>query len=149
MEVEDIMIAEGFLTWDDVYGDGSNIEERKFSKLNRDQKNYLKEIVSAVVWSFWDLHHLIPVGTEIISIKKQVRGRFAEDCRIRIKDDQTFREYLNSQIISAINKQLKKENKNRFKVSLKISNKIVDTATIECKQESVKSQPKEKMNLPF
>lgn len=109
MEVEDIMILEGYLTWDDVYGEGSAIIDKRFLKLDRYKKGELKSLVDCVIHEYWEYHHLIPVNEDLKKLKEQILMTFAQDYKVRIKDDKDFRFYLQNQVITVINRILKKE----------------------------------------
>lgn len=90
-------------------------EKKSFKKLKQDEKAVLKVFISDIVTEYWQSNRQIPVGEDFAAINGLLLGAFAEECHLSLKDDVEFKNYLNANIISVLNKLLKTEKQEQDK----------------------------------
>lgn len=84
---------------------------RSLKKLNQQEKHILKDLIFGVVTEYWQEKRQIPFGGDLSDIRRHILKTYAEECAVSIKDDTALKEYLHTQMIVALNKLLKAENK--------------------------------------
>lgn len=92
-----------------LYGNNEERENKTFKKLSREQKMVLKAIVQDEVTFYWQAHRQIPVNDKLKQLRSSVNTVIYEQLDFAIKDDTMFKDYIQEQVITVINKILRQE----------------------------------------
>lgn len=92
-----------------IPGETRMVELTRFSKLNKDSKEFLKEYMKAEVERFWEEHHQIPFGGEVKAMRQRALDVLLEELEVFVKDEPDVTRFLNDRIPITINRLLKKE----------------------------------------
>lgn len=100
-------------TQDTIFGYPSDLPVKTFKRLNRGERGILKELIYAIVPLYWERDRQIPVDDVYAKLKAEVIRYFSMECSVALKDETMFKNYLQTQMISCLNKLLKMENKKK------------------------------------
>lgn len=106
---KDISLVDEFFLDIDEFPVETSRETTRYKKLNKEQKADLKELIIGCVVDFWHEERQIPVADSLAKFKSHIIEVYDEECGTLLKDETEFKTYLQAQIISIINKQLKSE----------------------------------------
>ena len=81
-------------------------EQKKYKKLNKEEKTALKELWIELVLQYWTDNHQIPFGESFSLLKRLLFEIFKEQGQIELKDDNDLKIVLHDSMIVAINKKL-------------------------------------------
>ena len=84
-------------------------EQIRFKKLGKEMKAELKWLTASITIEFWEENRQIPFGEEMSKLRTRLVKMFAEEYRIQLKEDVELKNYMQTLVISTINKQLKSE----------------------------------------
>jgi predicted RNA-binding protein (virulence factor B family) len=90
-------------------------KQKGFLKLNKEQKQYLKDLWKDCVLTYWRLYGTIPIGQDLTEMKEHALDELEEQYNLWLKrKDPGFKAYFNSMVIVHINHELeRKENISR------------------------------------
>lgn len=84
-------------------------EQTRFKKLGKEMKAEFKWLTASITIEFWEENRQIPFGEEMSKLRTRLVRMFAEEWRIQLKEDVELKNYMQTLVISTINKQLKSE----------------------------------------
>lgn len=84
-------------------------EQTRFKKLGKEMKAEFKWLAASITIEFWEENRQIPFGEEMSKLRTRLVRMFAEEYRIQLKEDVELKNYMQTLVISTINKQLKSE----------------------------------------
>lgn len=84
-------------------------EQTRFKKLGKEMKAEFKWQAASITIEFWEENRQIPFGEEMSKLRTRLVRMFAEEYRIQLKEDVELKNYMQTLVISTINKQLKSE----------------------------------------
>jgi GAF domain-containing protein len=87
-------------------------KQKGFLKLNKEQKQYLKDLLKDYVLTYWRLYGTIPIEQDLPEMKEHALDELEEQYNLWLKrNDSGFKAYFNSMVIVHINHELeRKEN---------------------------------------
>lgn len=90
-------------------------KQKGFLKLNKEQKQYLKDLWKDCVLTYWRLYGTIPIGQDLTEMKEHVLDELEEHYNLWLKrKDPGFKAYFQSMTLVHINHELeRKENISR------------------------------------
>lgn len=80
---------------------------KKYGKLNKEEKAALKELWVEIVTQYWNDELMIPFGEAYSRLKRELLEIFEEEVEIALKYDNDLKMVLNDTMIVTINKQLR------------------------------------------
>lgn len=84
-------------------------EQTRFKKLGKEMKAEFKWLAASITIEFWEENRQVPFGEEMSKLRTRLVRMFAEEYRIQLKEDVELKNYMQTLVISTINKQLKSE----------------------------------------
>ena len=84
-------------------------EQTRFKKLGKEMKAEFKWLAASITIEFWEENRQIPFGEEMSKLRTRLVRMFAEEYRIQLKEYVELKNYMQTLVISTINKQLKSE----------------------------------------
>ena len=88
-------------------------ETKQYSKLNDAERIRFLGIVQNLILEFWKDKRLIPDGGEVNQIMNTAISHFQEEVVLTVKKDKDLRRIVQLMVVPTINKQLRRENKNK------------------------------------
>lgn len=84
-------------------------ETARFKNLDKEEKSVLKELVTDAVTEYWRKHRQIPCAENLSELRKHIIETYDEEYGILLKDEVDLKNYLLTNMIATINRELKSE----------------------------------------
>lgn len=84
-------------------------ETTRFKNLDKDGKALLKGLATDAVTEYWLEHRQIPCAESFSKLRKHIIETYDEECGILLKDEVDLKNYLLTNMIAAINRELQSE----------------------------------------